>query len=235
MTECRDDAMREQLPDLDAGTLAPEVQSRLLAHVAACAACAEELVLIRAVRTARPMPAPVDVQAIVSRLPKPDAVPQGEPGVIPFRGIGRTGMPPSVASAPSRRRRHSVGAWQLAAVLGIMVVGAGSVIIARSGNVDATFTVPDSVSVPSVPSTPSVPMVAERSDTLGLIKVPSPTPIAAEASRATVAVSFGDLGDYTEEELERVLARLEQWDGATSTESMPSASFVPSTAGRALQ
>ncbi|MCC6432265.1 MAG: hypothetical protein IT354_15255, partial [Gemmatimonadaceae bacterium] len=41
------------------------------------------------------------------------------------------------------------------------------------------------------------------------------------------AVSFGNLGDYTDEELQRVLDRLEQWDGSTSTEAVTTTPILP--------
>lgn len=233
MTECRDDVMRDQLPDFDSGTLATEVQTQLRAHVAGCDACAEELALVRTVRSVRPVPTPVDVQAIVSRLPKPEAVLPCDSSVIPIHGGRRKEMLPSVESTPRRRRLLSNSTWQLAAALGLMVVGAGSVMIARSGKVDATFTVPNAVP-DSLPPTVRVPELAERSDTVAIVADPSPTQTFPDASRTTVAISFGDVGDYTEEELDRILARLDQWDGATSTESMPAASIVPATAGKTL-
>ncbi len=39
-----------------------------------------------------------------------------------------------------------------------------------------------------------------------------------------VAVSFGGLGDYTDEELQLILEQLDKWDGAPSTEPLQSSS-----------
>jgi hypothetical protein len=46
------------------------------------------------------------------------------------------------------------------------------------------------------------------------------------------SVSYGDLGDYTAEEMQAVLARLDAWDGAPSEEPLATLPVVTTAAGR---
>lgn len=52
---------------------------------------------------------------------------------------------------------------------------------------------------------------------------------ADAADRARVSVSYGDLGDYSAEELEVVLARLDRWDGEPSAEPMGALPLMPAS------
>jgi len=49
-----------------------------------------------------------------------------------------------------------------------------------------------------------------------------------------VSVSYGDLGDYSEAELESMIDRLDQWDGATNTEPLPGVPILPNAGGGSL-
>jgi hypothetical protein len=51
------------------------------------------------------------------------------------------------------------------------------------------------------------------------------------ATAHSVSVSYGDLGDYSEDELQRMLDRLDEWDGATSTEPLPGVPILPNSEG----
>lgn len=68
MTDCRNGEMRDLLPDLLHGRLAPARRVEVEAHVASCADCREELALLGLVRGAMRVPA-MDVKAIVAALP----------------------------------------------------------------------------------------------------------------------------------------------------------------------
>ena len=88
-------------------------------------------------------------------------------------------------------------------------------------------------------------MVAgSRSDSAQLAEAMDRAPLggdtAAETAlsktgRASVAVSFGDVGDYSDEELQRVLDRLDKWDGATSTEAVTTTPILSAPRGGALE
>jgi hypothetical protein len=77
MAECVNTEMREQLPELASSALAPADSARVEAHVATCAACTEELEILRAVRATQ-IPVPfMNVARIVRALP-PAPVPVRE-------------------------------------------------------------------------------------------------------------------------------------------------------------
>ena len=58
------------------------------------------------------------------------------------------------------------------------------------------------------------------------------SPARPEGS-SRVSVSYGDLGDYSEAELQHMLDRLANWDGTSSTEPLPTLPVVPSSGGSA--
>lgn len=69
MTECFNTEIKEQLPDLVAETLDADTRVRVEQHVATCSACADELAILRAVRSgAIPVPY-INVSRIVRALP----------------------------------------------------------------------------------------------------------------------------------------------------------------------
>jgi len=72
MTTLTCDSVRDLLPDLDSGTLDSAVDGAVLAHVATCHACADELELIRLLRR-HAIPVPVGLaKRIVARLEQPE-------------------------------------------------------------------------------------------------------------------------------------------------------------------
>lgn len=70
MTDCPNAGIRDQLPDLLHGHLDDRSRARVETHLRECAACRDELDLLRAVRAAAPRVG-VDVARIVSALPAP--------------------------------------------------------------------------------------------------------------------------------------------------------------------
>jgi anti-sigma factor RsiW len=104
MNDCLNAEMRDRLPELLHDRLPANVRAELVAHVAACADCREELELLRALRSALAAPAPrVDVASIVSALPKA----------------------PSQTLRP--RSRRTWADWRIAATITILAVGGSSV------------------------------------------------------------------------------------------------------------
>lgn len=146
------------------------------------------------------------------------AVPAVDPGRIsaavrsdrvstaPFRPAGMNGTRPA---AP--RRWH--GAPLRAAAMVVLVLGGGAVLqrVASGGAVTLA-------GVDSVPSVRQAPIATAGG---GGEEFPVPR----------VAVSYGDLGDYSTEEMDAVLARLERWDGAPSAEPMGSLPVVAASGG----
>ena len=103
MNDCVNAEMRDRLPELLHDRLPANVRAELVAHVAACADCREELELLRGLRAVLAAPAPrVDVASIVSGLPK----------------------------APSQlrpRSRRTWADWRIAAAVTVLAVGGSSV------------------------------------------------------------------------------------------------------------
>ncbi|MEQ1690914.1 MAG: zf-HC2 domain-containing protein [Gemmatimonas sp.] len=206
MTDCPNAEVRDLLPDLAGNALAPVEAARVQAHVDGCADCTQELVLLRTARALRPQIGPIDVARIVAQLPRP---------VAQARRL-----------APARVSRS---VWRMAAAIGVIIAGGWSVVLVRSGGLPMmgnsrgdTAQLVDVVVPPTATST----TVASS---------PSTTSVAITARASAVTVSFGDLGDYTDEELQRVLDRLDKWDGATSAEAMSTPPILSSPRGGALE
>lgn len=183
--------MQDLLPAFVAGTLEPPDRAAVEAHVAACAPCAEDVALLRRVREWR-VPAPtVDAARIAA------AVRAAHPRMR--RDADSRPAPVPGRSAPARAPWHrwQGGPLRAAAAL-VLVVGAGMVVQRTLAVGEGPRSVADTV-------------------------VASAGPVAmagAEGAVSQVAVSYGDLGEYTAEEMDAVLARLERWDGAPSTEPL---------------
>jgi hypothetical protein len=131
------------------------------------------------------------------------------------------------AADRQRRKRPEVfggSVWRIAATLAVMVAGGTSLLVARRGVV--AVPAPTASAVQLGESASVVAVLPEGNSDSGAAAVP-----ASGRTTATVSVSYGDLGDYTEAELQRMLDRLDQWDGATNTEPLPGVPIVPPSGG----
>jgi Putative zinc-finger len=259
MTECDNAEIRDLLPDYVAETLSASDLARVTMHLSECTPCQQEVALLRVARAVRPQAVHIDVAAIVARIGTPEQR-AAAPHPVPIkleRSEPRSDIAPQIASniapntapniaapisiqRPARARRPM---WQIAAMLGVVAVGGMSVVVAErggfglmnGGRADSVRAVAisdmapsrdrggngDSVNAASATSVPAigsaVTEVADASTTRA-------------SSRATL-VSVGDLGDYTDAELQRMLDRIDKWDGATSSEVMPTLPIVPVPSG----
>ena len=242
MTECNNGDVRDLLPDHLSGALTLAGRMRVDAHLAACAACRDELALLRLARAVRPRAADIDVARIVAALPRPGAKPSLQLVRDDVPAPSRTGLrePATVAGVlPSMRAARPVRrtAWRLAAAIGVTVLGSWSVLSVRDGLPGSATA--GGVQVAAETSSPSGDASALPLGETTASRVPpgesEPSGAAAEArlSRAGApggALSLGDLSDYTDEDLEHVLDRLEKWDGATSADPLPTVPIVSVTA-----
>jgi anti-sigma factor RsiW len=223
MTECRTPELQDLLPDYVASSLSDADRVRVMAHVAECTACAADLELLRLVGAARPTIAPLDTARIVAALPT-------APSARPILALHT--VPPSVTRPSRRRPVFGPSIWRLAAVLGVVVTGGLSVLVARRGVSTTEAGVAGATSKAPAVAVAPIAGVAETSVTTSMpettvaVAVPSAERVA---TRADVSVSYGGLDDVTDDELQRLLDRLEQWDGATNTEPLPSLSPVQVT------
>jgi hypothetical protein len=147
----------------------------------------------------------------------------------------------------ARSRRSNRGLWQFAAAVGVVAMGSLSFLTARSGQVGLPIAVRS--------DTAQLGEAAERTlgakESVAQIRTPSAaeravsstsnagTPASVDAQIGSVdaqranannaraaVVSVGDLSDYTDAELQKLLDRLDRWDGASSSEVMPSMPLV---------
>lgn len=113
MNDCVNAEMRDRLPDLLNDRLPANERAEVVAHVAACADCREELDLLRGLRSALSAPVThVDVARVVNALPKPPS------------------------QATGRARRRTLADWRIAAAITVLAVGGSSVaLINRGGHI----------------------------------------------------------------------------------------------------
>ncbi len=111
MNKCTDSRIQELLPDLLHGALAADARERVVAHLATCGECREEVEVLRTVRTAAVFAPRIDVDRVVRQIP-------------PYRSI----LPET--EHPTRTRTVS---WLVAAALAVVVVGGGSLVLTRPG------------------------------------------------------------------------------------------------------
>jgi len=235
MTECNNAEIRDVLPDYVADTLSAAELSRISMHVAECGACREEVALLRIARNARPQAVHIDVDAIVARLVKPGhIVPEpvpSSPGVA--AATARTTQTPFVSQRALRSRRN---VWQFAAALALVAVGGLSVAVARSGSIALTNVSPidsaqlSDVATGAAPSSSLTATLGARSGSAPAMfeqTIPSVAGAGPARARTQTVVSVGDLSDYTDAELQRMLDRVDKWDGATSGDVMPTMPLVP--------
>ena len=208
MTECMDDELRDLLPEYALGLLAAEERARLTAHLASCAECRAELVLVRRVAAAHPAPV-VDVARIVARLPAAPALAETRGGagadVLPFR--------------PRAARFAATSSWRRAAAIATIVLGGGASYVAlRQGGVRTGSEVPGTVAAPAAPAAISPVATATPRP------APAPArPVPARATRAATTdaarVSLGGmLGDVSASEMETLMQDLERFEGLPSEE-----------------
>ena len=113
MNKCTKLDIQEMLPDLLHGTLGADARARVEAHVARCEDCAEELQVLRTVKSAAVFIPAIDVDSVVRQIP-------------PYRTI----VP--AAEAPARPRLVS---WLVAASFVVVILGGGSLLMIQKAPV----------------------------------------------------------------------------------------------------
>jgi anti-sigma factor RsiW len=233
MTECQAPELQDLFPEYVADMLDDAERSRVHEHLADCSSCARDVALLRTVRAMRPQPVTLDTERmarIVAALPKPPRRGQAEHPLRPMlvrtvdpvaRENTERPLAPSIA-APTRRRRLTTSSlWRIAATFTVIVAGASSVLVARH---QSDLQASNPTQLAALESLPAPALFAESLSSMQGIRSSLMTP-------PDVPVSYGDLGDYTEEELQVMLERLDQWDGATSTDPLPGLPIVATREG----
>ena len=118
------ETIRDFLPELDHGSLAPERVDMTTSHLGSCPACETELELIRALRNARPGPPP-DLEARIQAKVREEM--ERESRV----GAGKLSEEEANVIPISRRRRWAPG-WALsAAAVVVLALGTGVILKQR--------------------------------------------------------------------------------------------------------
>lgn len=201
MNDCPDGEMRDLLPGYVHGTLSVAERTAVAAHLGACEDCSAEVELIAA--AARSFAAPgVDVDRILRALP---AAP---------RGMRATGT----------RRSFAVGLGRVAAAIGVIAIGAFSVVALRG-----RFGSQASGTVASAPASAggSVPTLVAAAPDHRASRVAAESAARASTSHAVarapaasrVAISFGGgLSDLTDDQLDTLLGELDAIEALPSAE-----------------
>lgn len=222
MTECRTPEMQDLLPDYVAASLDATAATSVEQHLSICDPCRNDIALLHRARAIRPTVVPVDIARIVAGLPRPT------PTLRLVRSSNDQSLVTPTATSTSRpRRRWSVSVWRVAAAIGVMVIGGSSLLVSR--NSPASLTGARSNDAPLAELAEST--LARTAASAAALDSPASLGSARRESR--VSVSYGDLGDYSEAELQRMLDRLEQWDGTSSTEPLPTLPVVSNSGGSA--
>jgi hypothetical protein len=227
MTECNNSEVRDLLPDYVAERLPAGDQAMLDGHLAGCAFCRDEIALLRVALAVRPRGIDIDVARIVAALP---ARPQAGLRLVPSDNhrdaAGVRTLPPTIALPHRQPRRAPMSqVWKIAATLGICAIGGWSVLTMRevSGSANATgAAVATRGAAPTADSARPAVVVAigETLDVAAGKRETAPTPARQSA------LSLGDLSEYSDAELQRVLERLDKWDGATSADPLPASAIL---------
>jgi anti-sigma factor RsiW len=113
MTDCPNAEVRDLLPELAAGTLAPEARAAVDSHLAGCAECRAELALLESIRRAFARPVAVNVGRIAAAIPS-----AAELSAMNGASHGASGR---------ARGGIRVARWQVAAAVSLFAVGAASI------------------------------------------------------------------------------------------------------------
>lgn len=188
MNDCQNGDVRDLLPEYVHGTLSGADRAAVTEHLRMCADCTAEADLIATASRAFSVPA-IDVERIVKALP---SAPRG-----------------------AKRVWFATGAWRAAAAIGLIALGAYSVVAVR-----ARFsTSRQETAAASAPATGTT-TAATSSRAVPAIDSPARA-IATAATPGTRAqgISFGGgLSDLTDAQLDTLLGELDALDSLPSAE-----------------
>ena len=217
MTDCSNAEIRDLLPDYVHDQVSVTDLARVELHVASCADCAEELALLQTVLALRPQTRAVNVADIVASLPKPG---QFTAVMAPddVRAAAVAGVRDIASARSAAWKTRTFGNWRAVAAVAVMTVGALSFTLARQGaESNGLAPLTDSATVAEL----ELPGAAIGGDNA----LQDSANRGANPSR--VSLSVGDPSDYSDEELEAMMARLDKWDGSASADPLPTVPILP--------
>jgi hypothetical protein len=130
-------------------------------------------------------------------------------------------MLPEPQVAKPVKRTLQLSSWRMAAGIAAIAVGGLSLYMGGNG-LEGVSSLPLSDSLDDSASIASGVSGANANSNMQTI-VGRPS--------ATVAVSFGSLSDMTDDEVDEVISRLNEWDGATSTDPVTAMPIVTTRGG----
>ena len=229
MTECRTPEMQDLLPDYVSASLDATAAALVEQHLSICDPCRDDIAVLRLARAVRPKAVPVNIAQIVAGLPRPTPT-------LRLVGPSNDTSPIAAVTSGSRpRRRWSASVWQVAAAVGVMVVGGTSLIVSRNSPISLTGARSNEAQLAEAAESALARTTASAGTTPSatVAALDSPANMGSAGRESRVSVSYGDLGDYSEAELQRMLDRLEKWDGSSSTEPLPTLPVVSHSGGSA--
>jgi anti-sigma factor RsiW len=193
MNECTENEIREMLPDLLHRTLAADTRARVEAHVASCEQCREELEVLRTVKSAAVFAPVINVEDVVRQIP-------------PYQKI---------VPAVERPATTRVVSWLVAASMAIVVIGGGSLVLARRDVTNGQNAIVITVPPVTIPAQPSQPTSTPRSGSQ------SETTVAAVAPQTHALALAADVGGLSDGNLEQLMTEMAQFDALPATEADP--------------
>ncbi len=224
MNDCSNAEIRDQLPDLLHDRLVVGMRDMVVAHVADCVDCREELELLRGVHQAFVADTPrVDITQIVAALPRPSVV---RP-MVAQASIARS------TRAPAHRMLRMD--WRIAAAVTFLAVGGGSVALLSRGPT-ATRAFPDSgmvaaatvAAAPGVSSTAS--MITDSTASGANTQSATSDAIVADAQAAEDVSPGGRFAGLSNAQLQALLGDIGKLPAVPVTEPDPVAIHVVSPA-----
>jgi hypothetical protein len=224
MTDCPNAEIRDLLPDYLHAQLPDADAARVARHVTTCVECAKEFELLKSAFAVRPR-VDVNTAGIVALLPTSGPVIVGDAPSVALPPITATGSHHvrPISSAPSVPARWFAARGLIAiAAAALLAVGGGSIVLATHASESGSTAgqALDSARLAVAPPTISS-VVAETATSL---------PSTGAAVKGAV-LSVGELSEYSDAEIESVIKRVEQWDGAAAADPLPGVPLLPSSSG----
>jgi hypothetical protein len=205
MTDCPNAEMRDRLPELLHERLDVSVRSMVVAHVADCVDCRDELELLRGVKHVLVMQTPrIDVSHVLAALPTPSTT------TIPLHAA----------------RRSRWADWRVAAAVTLLAAGGGSLALLNRTPTDPSWTSVVAVTTPvSASAAPTVsdsaPALAASPATANGAAATETLARAESQGTATDAGSDARLGDLNERQLKSLLDDIQGLKAVPVTEPDP--------------
>ena len=211
MNDCSNAEIRDQLPDLLHERLDANARAAIVAHVAECVDCRDELELLQSVQKTLIAQTPrVDIAYVVGALPKA----------------------PARASAPSLRPqshavpRHRWRDWRIAAAVTVLIAGGGSLAVLRRtpSTIDPRTAITDSAPNRSV--SPIAPVAANGS-------APTTTTTTSNANAVSTIAAIdgsdassedgpdGRFGGLSDAQMQSLLGEIDRLEAVPVTEPEP--------------